>query len=60
MVKITDEFHKLSLKEYHTNYLARRLDDLRQQIVNEDYTGLENLEISVTWDYNDIGARDTW
>ena len=48
MVKITDEFHKLSLKEYHTNYLARRLDDLRQQIVNEDYTGLENLEISVT------------
>ena len=48
MVKITDEFHKLSLKEYHTNYLAIRLDDLRQQIVNEDYTGLENLEINVT------------
>ena len=60
MVEITDEFHELSLKEYRTNYLARRLDDLRQQIVNEDYTGLKNLEISVTWDYNDIGARGTW
>lgn len=48
MVEITDYFHELSLKEYRTNHLARRLDDLRQQIVNEDYTGLENLEISVT------------
>ena len=60
MVEITDYFHELSLKEYRTNHLARRLDDLRQQIVNEDYTGLENLEINVTWDYNDIGARGTW
>jgi len=60
MVEITDEFHELSLKECRTNYLASRPDDLRQQTVNEDYTGLKNLEISVTWDYNDIGARDTW